>query len=251
MNRMRHAGLLLIGMLLAAPAFAGPPFLTDDPEPVPYGHYEFYVFSTLDSTSAVTNATGPAVEYNIGAAPELQLHLVVPLAYSSPTGGPTAYGLGDMEFGVKYRFLDETARRPQIGIFPMIEIPTGNAVRGLGNGQTWFRLPVWAQKSWGPWTGDGGGGYVINHAPGMRNYFFGGLLVQRNVSSRLILGGEIFIQGADTNTDHGTTLMNFGGYYNFLPDFSLLFSASHSIAGETHRVAYLGLYWTWGPADST
>ena len=32
-------------------ACAGPPFLTDDPEPVEYKHGEFYVFSILDATN--------------------------------------------------------------------------------------------------------------------------------------------------------------------------------------------------------
>lgn len=34
----------------------------------------------------------------------------------------------------KYRFVEETKTRPQIGVFPMFELPTGNSARGLGNG---------------------------------------------------------------------------------------------------------------------
>jgi hypothetical protein len=33
-------------LLLPSSATAGPPFRTDDPEPVELGHYEFYTFST-------------------------------------------------------------------------------------------------------------------------------------------------------------------------------------------------------------
>jgi len=32
-------------------AFAGPPFLTDDPEPVPFKHWEAYLFSAVDDKS--------------------------------------------------------------------------------------------------------------------------------------------------------------------------------------------------------
>lgn len=251
MNSAGQFGLLLASLFLAVPVFAGPPFLTDDPEPVPYQHYEAYIFSSYDNSAAGISGVGPAVEYNVGAAPELQIHLVVPLAYFSPPGGTGVYGLGDTEFGVKYRFLDETSDRPQIGIFPMVELPTGNAARGLGNGQVWYRLPVWAQKSWGAWTADGGGGYAINRAPGMRDYFFGGVLLQRQLNDQLILGAEIFSQGADTDADRGSTLFNLGGYYNFTPGFSLLFSVGHSIADEAQRIAYLALYWTWGATDGT
>ena len=82
--------------------------------------------------------------------------MVVPLTSVTPEA---AHGLGDIELGVKYRFLSETARRPQIGIFPMLEVPSGDPRRGLGNGQVWARLPLWLQKSSGPWTTYGGAGY--------------------------------------------------------------------------------------------
>jgi len=51
--------LLFIGIMLAlvATAFAGPPFLTDDPEPVPFKHWELYLFSTVDVTRKSTDGT--------------------------------------------------------------------------------------------------------------------------------------------------------------------------------------------------
>ena len=44
--------LALLALGLAPPAFAGPPFLTDDPEPVDYRHWEAYLFSAYDRSSA-------------------------------------------------------------------------------------------------------------------------------------------------------------------------------------------------------
>jgi hypothetical protein len=237
-----------LAFMLAVSAAAGPPFFTDDPVPVDYRHWEAYLFGTWDSAQDATQAQGPAVEFNVGAAPNLQLHLVVPYATASVPGGPTTHGLGDTEFGVKYRFVEETSDMPQVGIFPMLEIPTGKADRGLGNGQLWARLPIWIQKTWGPWTSYAGGGYAINHAPGSLSYAFGGVLVQRDLSRKLTLGGEVFATGADTVGGTGSTIFNAGGYYNFTPDFSLLFSLGRTFAGERHTAAYLGLYWTWGPA---
>jgi len=135
----------------------------------------------------------------------------------------------------------------KIGVFPLIETSTGDAKKGLGNGMTWYYLPLWLQKSFGAWTTYGGGGYVINSAPGMRNYWFSGWLLQKDLSEKLTLGGELFAQGPDTTNAEYTIIANLGGYWNFTPDFSLLFSAGHSMAGERHLVSYLGLYWTWGP----
>ena len=121
---------LMLTTILATTGFAGPPFLTDDPEPVPFKHWEFYVFSTVDATHKATNGTGPAFEFNVGALPNLQAHLVLPLAFTAPQDEPSAYGLGDMEFGLKYRFIQETDHRPMVGVFPLLEIPTGDAIGG-------------------------------------------------------------------------------------------------------------------------
>ncbi len=232
-------------MAMASSLLAGPPFQTDDPEPVPYGHYEGYVFGTFDRARDGTTTQAPAFEFNVGAAPELQLHIVVPVA-----GAAGARGLGDIELGAKYRFVDETPTRPQVGVFPMLELPTGNSARGLGNGHVWLRLPVWIQKSRGPWTTYGGGGVVVNHAPGAKDAPFAGWLLQKQLSDRWTLGGEVFYQGAPTDDARFSTLFDAGGYYTIHGALSLLFMSGHSIAGETHTVGYLGLYYTWGARDS-
>lgn len=238
-----------VGCMLLLPtlALAGPPFLTDDPEPVDYQHNEFYIFSILDHSGDETSTSGPAFEYNRGVVPNVQFHVILPLSeYSAP--GVNTVGLGDMEIGIKYRFIQEGKHRPMVGIFPMIEAATGNASRGLGNGKTWYHLPVWLQKSWGPWSSYGGGGINVNHADGMQNSWFTGWQLQRQLNSHWILGAEIWHQSADTvdGASH-YTLLNAGGFYNFTDDFQLLFTAGSSVAGEAHTVAYLGLYWTWGP----
>ncbi len=98
-----------LSLIFAAQAFAGPPFLTDDPEPVDYQHWEFYVFGNGDHTSVDDyTINGPAVELNYGVLPDTQLHLVLPMTTVGVDGAPTQTGLGDMELGVKYRFVHES-----------------------------------------------------------------------------------------------------------------------------------------------
>jgi hypothetical protein len=43
--------VVVFAMATAAPALAGPPFLTDDPVPTDYQHYEEYAFTTLDKNA--------------------------------------------------------------------------------------------------------------------------------------------------------------------------------------------------------
>jgi len=228
---------------------AGPPFMTDDPEPIGYRQSEAYLFSTMDKGPGGRTAMAPAFEFNYGPAPDWHLHAMVPFVQARPATGPNAYGLGDIELGAKYRFVHESASVPQVGVIPMLELPTGDADRGLGNGRAWGSLPLWIQKSWGPWTSYGGGGVTINSAPGMRNSSFAGWLVQRELGPRLVLGGELFYQGAVDATSQAYTLLNIGGYTRQITicgGCSLLFRLGASVAGEVHHGAYLGLYWTWG-----
>jgi hypothetical protein len=106
-------------------ALAGPPFRTDDPEPVEFKHGEFYIASQ-GSFGDGSEMTAPHVEINYGILPDVQLHLLAPLEYVNPKGESSHYGYGDTELGVKYRFIQEDAWIPQVGIFPLVLLPTGD-----------------------------------------------------------------------------------------------------------------------------
>ena len=114
-----------------------------------------------------------------------------------PSDGPRAFGLGDIELGIKYRFVQEGKHRPMVGTFVMFEMPSGNAGKGLGVGKTWYKVPVWVQKSFGPWTTYGGGGVTVVPQTGYRNYPFAGWLVQRDIGKRWTLGSEVFYHGPE------------------------------------------------------
>ena len=245
--------------LLSVSGWAGPPFQTDDPEPIDFRHYEFYTFASSDGTRVETDTAGPALEFNWGALPNVHLHIIVPAAAVFPSNnpsvapagsGPRAFGIGDIEFGIKYRFVQETKKRPMIGTFVMFEMPSGNAARGLGVGRTWYKLPIWVQKSSGPWTSYGGAGETIVRAPGYRSYPFAGALVQRDLGKKWTLGAEVFYHGPEgmaTAQTRPATMVDVGGYYKFRdPGFQLLYCYGHTAIGQRENYAYLGLYWTWG-----
>jgi hypothetical protein len=251
---VRFSVQILALLFGAAPMLAGPPFQTDDPEPIDFRHYEFYTFASSDGTPIETDTEGPAFEFNWGAVPNVHLHIIVPAAAAFPANGPRTFGPGDTETGVKYRFVQETKHRPMIGTFTMIEWPTGSYSRGLGVGRVWFKLPLWAQKSFGPWTTYGGGGETVVRAPGYRSFPFAGWLIQRDLPHKFTLGTEVFYHGPEgiaTPQTRASTMLDLGGYYKFRdPGFQLLFCYGHSFAGQSETYAYLGLYWTWGPGKS-
>jgi hypothetical protein len=248
------AGLAWV-LLGARAAIAGPPFQTDDPDPVAFRHFEMYAFSLSDGTTeGGTTVEVPSYEVNYGVVPNVQLHLVFPLTVSiAPQGGPVNYGAGDTELGAKIRFVKEAKYLPEVGIFPFFELPSGSASKGLGVGTTWYRLPLWIQKSWGSWTSYGGGGEAIVPGVGYKDYPFAGLLVQRQINKRWMLGMELYGHGAEGEAATSTgasTMADLGGSFEFKDGFDLLFAGGRSIYGQPETYTYLALYWTWGPGGS-
>jgi hypothetical protein len=242
---MRRAVLVAILWLIpAAAAFGGPPFRTDDPVPVGYHHSEAYLFSAGTIEADGTSGVGPAVEFNYGPLPDVMLHLIAPMAYDAPKGEASHFGYGDTELGIKYRFVHETDVLPMIGTFPLLEIPTGNEDRGLGNGEAQWFLPIWIQKDIGKWTTYGGGGYWINPGPGNKNYWFSGILLQYSFSESFYLGGEYFYQTADTVDNEDSHGFNLGGSLPLVSNFQLLFSAGRGLTNTSSNQFsyYIALY---------
>ena len=140
--------------------------------------------------------------------------------------GPSACGLLDTEVGVKYRFLDQTKDRPEVGTFPI--------------------------KDFGPWTTYGGGGYEIVPQDGFKNFPYAGWLLQRDVGEKGTLGGALWYHGPEgmvTPHIHTSTMVDFGGYCYFRkPAFQLSFALGHSIAGQAETYAYLGLSFAGRPS---
>jgi hypothetical protein len=240
------AALLLLG---TRTAFAGPPYATDDPEPVEYRHWEFYLASQHFRDSDGWSGTSPHFEANYGVIQDVQLHLIAPLAYAAPNGGAALYGYGDTELGVKVRFVHESRWIPQIGTFPFLEVPTGSLDRGLGNGSAQVFVPLWLQKSFGPWTTYGGGGPWFDTGGQHDHWWYFGWLVQRRLAESLSMGAEVFHltpHGVGSKSD---TRFNIGAVVDLSDTHHLLFSAGRSIVGDNRFQSYAAWLVTLGPAE--
>jgi hypothetical protein len=224
--------LAMLSLPARALAQAGPPYQTDDPDPVEYHHWEFYVASQDLRTSDGASGTLPHVEVNFGALPGVQLHLLVPLAYAREGGGRTAFGFGDVEAGAKVQFVKEGTRRPMVGTFVQTEWPAANAADGLGTGHVRVLIPLWLQKSFGPWSTDAGGGFWVNPGAGNRDYWIWGWQVQRRLSDRATLGTEAFYTSSDHVGGRSSLMANVGLVVNITERHHVLFSAGHSAVGD-------------------
>ncbi len=227
--------LLALVLLGTGRARAGPPFLTDDPEPVAAGHWEVYAAAQWSWTHASASGTAPHVEVNLGAMPGLQLHAVVPLVLAWDDDRTLRYGVGDLEVGTKLRFAEEGTWSPQLGIFPIVTLPTGSADEGLGAGVPEGLLPVWLQKTFAPWTTYGGAGLRLSaegHAVVL------GWLLQRDFGTTLTLGLEAYatipLDGSPVRVQ-----LDAGAIVNFSALHHLLLSAGPSLGTDDVAQAYL------------
>src|ERR1700722_10315668 len=104
---LRKSKLIVVAMVaLVRPVFAGPPYVSDDPEPTDYKHFEIYTFNTGTATRGdVGGASG--VDFNYGAAPDLQLTATLPVGFDRPASANTSFGPSNVELAAKYRFLHQ------------------------------------------------------------------------------------------------------------------------------------------------
>lgn len=240
---MGTAAALALSLAAAPAAYAGPPFLTDDPEPTETGHWEIYA-PAFDASGKGRDYDGAAgAELNFGVAPDIQLTVGLPVSFTHGSDGYET-GRGDLELSVKYRFYRNEAAGVSVAVFPGVSLPT--ASHGLGAGKVTALLPVWAQKDSGPWSVFAGGGYALNPGAGNRNYWTGGAAISRQLSDRLLLGVEIDRQGADSDDGRAETSLGLGAILKLKGPFRLLGSAgpTYSDGGGSpgfHAFAALGV----------
>jgi hypothetical protein len=234
LNRTFFLVLILSNFVLA-----GPPFLTDDPEPVDYMHWEFYVSSQQQYSGNDVDATLPHFEINYGLIPDIQVHLIIPMQYTKRESSKE-YSYVNTELGVKYRFVNNADTSFQVGVFPIAEVPTGKRVTLAGENKMQVFLPLWIQINSGKFTSYGGAGYWINPGTGNKNWIYAGWQGQYDFSETITLGGELFYHTADAVDSEAGVGFNIGGYININEHDHVLFSVGHNITGTNMTTGYLG-----------
>jgi Putative MetA-pathway of phenol degradation len=228
---------LILMFALAKPSLAGPPYITDDPEPTEYKHFEIYVFGTGTAVEG-GNAGKGGLDFNYGVAPDTQLTVVLPGAYDKAAGAKTATGLGNMELAVKYRFLHQETSGWDVSFFPRVFLPS--ASNTVGEQHASLLLPIWLEKDWGEWSTFGGGGCTIDHGGQSRNFCLAGWAVTRQVLPDLQLGVEIYHQTPDSLSTRATTGVGLAARYDVSEHLHLIGSIGPGIqnAADTNQYSW-------------
>ena len=235
----RLAALLLEAA--AAPAWAGPPYLTDDPAPTDTGHWEIYGFTAAEGHRSDID-TDAGFDLNYGAIKDVQLTATLPLSFTHAAQEGWHGGAGDAELAVKYRFVSDERSGFSAAIFPRVILPTASHSPGE---KARFLLPLWLQKDFAGGTSVfGGGGYMINPGAGNRDFWQGGIAVTQDVGKKLSVGAEVIRQGSDALGGTSQTRADLGAIVQLSEHYALLFSGGPTWADHRtgyHAYAALGL----------
>ena len=232
MIRLIPAVLGILALLAAAPAAAGPPFITDDPEPTDVTHWEIYAFGNGQGEGSSADAdTG--LDLNYGAIRNVQLTATLPLSFEHERESGWRGGTGDLELAVKYRFLHYEKSGVSAAVFPRVFLPTSTL---QSCGPLRLLMPIWLQKDWGRTSAFGGGGYEINPGPGNRDFWQEGAAVTHDFGHGFSAGAEIAHQGPDS--DGGTSEIDAGAGVIVHLSRIASFLASAGPTWADHRTGY-------------
>ena len=147
---------LSLALLVVWTAQAQQPFVTDNTDVTPRGHFHFEVSNEVDllQRSSFPNLRQNTADFELdyGLFDNFEIGIESPFLTimndrSSGVGNPS--GIGDTNLSFKYNFRKERegSRLPAMAVALNIELPTGNTSKQLGSGLADFWLNGILQKS--------------------------------------------------------------------------------------------------------
>jgi hypothetical protein len=164
----------------------------------------------------------------------VQLTATLPLTFSHERLAGWRGGSGDVELGVKYRFIDDKKAGFSAAIFPRAILPTASHSPGE---KTRMLLPLWLGKDFPGGTSlFGGGGYEFNPGPGNRNFWQAAVAVTHDLNKTVSIGGELAWQQPDTTDGTNQTRAGVGSIVKLSDHYALLVSGGPTWAD--HHIGY-------------
>jgi len=235
-SRLSYARLcLLFLILICAPlAFAqgGPPLVTDDPGTPGNKHWEINISYTQSRYDYGVIYELPHLDLNYGYGDNVQLKFEAPFTIFNGYDGERMTGSAFNEWGVKWRFQNDTKTKPALSTYPQIFF-VGNqhfAQLGVTDPGIDFFLPMEVMKSFGSFILDAEAGVMFRQFE--ENQYWSGVCAEYDISKTLALLGEVHrISTANLGDDQ--LIWNLGFKKDLSENQSLIFSAGRSLLSPT------------------
>ena len=132
-SRTAQAIVIMLGVLVAFPAWAARPLTTEDTGTLDPGGLELEIgLDYLRGGGAQLFLLPGGHQLNFGVLPGLEGGVTITLVVLDPEDKAARAGIGDSLVRLKYRFLDETPVAPALMASVVARLPTGDESRGLG-----------------------------------------------------------------------------------------------------------------------
>lgn len=250
--RFLFSASTLVLSLGICPLHAGNPLQTNDPEtPGPSG-WEINLSQNLRFTRPAFGQHLPLINVNYGREENDQWKIGIPVLEIDPHPGEEHWGIGDIQLGWKYRFLEEDEHGFQASIYPQPLLPTGQEDFGLGNGRLELFLPVSVGKHFLDDQlfvyAEAAHNVVFEDVD--RDTWFFGVAAEWQISEKLEFVGEIADLVVPQSVGPDEPFFNLGFNYQFAKHVALQTAFGRSL-GNDHRGlsyfnSYIGLHITWG-----
>ncbi len=249
---MRRILMLVLGLLVGASAFAqgGPPFYTNDPGTPGPRNWEINVGYEpfLYSRQSITHTPDLDINYGIGD----RIQLTYENAWLRVKGLPAAakYGLGQSNFGVKWRFVDGGESGLSISIFPQgfVNNPDHSVRRGIAPQSDSFLLPAEFSRKFGPVDLDFELGYNFVHN-GSDGWLVG-LVAGHHFGSKLEVDAEFYNQ-SNVNPYASQPTIDVGLRYRIHSPVVILLMSGRGLQpasyNQPYYVGYFGLQFLLPP----
>lgn len=187
-NRLACAGLIM--GLATTPAFAGPPWNTDDPETTPGRFLGFEVGWVQISERGSRFTFAPDLTVTYGLFDNLEIGVNLAQIRLSEAGVGQLSGIGDPTFGLKYRFFESDQETRLAVLYEVTAATAREGLRGAGAEHALSFIGGQAINGW-DFIGQLGIRTSADREDGQAQ-IFGGLLAVYEVTPGQIVGFELF-----------------------------------------------------------
>ena len=126
---------LVLAITLYAPStMAGPPLSLEDPGILDQGQWEVITATTFPSTDSGDAWQAPLLDVSLGVVQDyVQIFAAYPYVYSDPDDGDSEWDFGNLETGIKWRFINTERLQVAVGGVYAFGVTRNTAEKGIGD----------------------------------------------------------------------------------------------------------------------
>jgi len=243
--------LVVWGIVSPKLSLAGPPLITDDPDTPGKGGWEInlsYNLEVIRERIVDELPSGrtqekfrlgrehmiPLVDINYGLLDNDQWKIEFPLLIERGPDGTYQRGIGDIEVGWKFRFIEQAAFHVSLSIYPQAVIPTGDEDSGLGAGKPEYTFPLQIGRHFFDERLFlyGEVGYTAFMSRDQDDGWFYGVAVEYELWEGLVILGEINGQVPVAGPSHPDALFNLGFKYKLTENVKFITAMGRSFSAK-------------------